>query len=139
MDGTQASDSGSASTIRLVMRVQQRIAKQRWRRRNHTRNRVRESGRLRLSVFRSNRQISAQIIDDEAGRTLVSVSTLEKDLGGRGSAHSTIDDAAKVGKTLAERALAAGIKQVAFDRGNYSYHGRVAALAAAAREAGLDF
>ncbi|WP_437186247.1 50S ribosomal protein L18 [Planctomicrobium sp. SH668] len=121
------------------MKVQERIAKQRWRRRNHVRNRIRESGRLRLSVFRSNRHISAQIIDDEAGRTLVSASTMEKTLGGVGKAHGTVDDAKSIGKVVAERALAAGIKEVAFDRGDNSYHGRVAALADAAREAGLDF
>ena len=121
------------------MRLQQRLAKQRWRRRNHVRNRIRATGRARLSVFRSNRNISAQIIDDEAGRTLVSASTMEKDLGGAGKPNGSVDDAKKVGKVLAERALAAGIKQVAFDRGAFSYHGRIAALAEAAREAGLEF
>ncbi|WP_437205337.1 50S ribosomal protein L18 [Planctomicrobium sp. SH664] len=122
------------------MRVQQRIAKQRWRRANHTRNRIRSTaGRLRLSVFRSNKHISAQIIDDEAGRTLISASTNEASLGGVGKCHGNKAAAARVGKALAERAQAAGIKQIAFDRGSYSYHGRVAALADAAREAGLDF
>lgn len=121
------------------MKIQQRVAKQRWRRRHHTRNKIRAAGRLRLSVFRSNKHISAQIVDDEAGRTLVSASTTEKDLGGVGQPHGNVAAAKQVGKTLAERALAAGIRQVAFDRGAYSYHGRVAALADAAREAGLDF
>ena len=83
--------------------------------------------------------MSAQIIDDEAGRTLVSASTAEKDLGGVGKPHGNVEAAKQVGKVLAERALAAGIKQVAFDRGAYAFHGRVAALAEAAREAGLEF
>jgi large subunit ribosomal protein L18 len=121
------------------MKVQERIAKQRWRRRNHVRNRVRASGRLRLSVFRSNKHISAQIIDDEAGRTLVSASTTEKDLGGAGKSFGNVESASRVGKLLAERAKAAGISQVAFDRGAYSFHGRIAALANAAREGGLEF
>lgn len=90
-------------------------------------------------MFRSNRNISAQIVDDETGRTLVSASSLEKDLGGVGKPHGTVDAAKGVGRALGERALKAGVKQVAFDRGAYSYHGRVAALADAAREAGLDF
>ncbi|MCA8999791.1 MAG: 50S ribosomal protein L18 [Planctomycetaceae bacterium] len=121
------------------MKLQQRLAKQRWRRRNHVRNRIRSTGRLRLSVFASNRHISAQIIDDETGRTLVSASTTQKDLGGVGKPHSNIAAAKQVGKTLGERATSAGIKQVAFDRGERTYHGRIAALADAAREAGLDF
>ena len=121
------------------MRVQERIAKQRWRRRHHVRNKVRASGRLRLSVFRSNRHISAQIIDDNDGRTLVSASTTEKALGGVGKAHSDVEAAKSIGKVIAERALASGIKEVAFDRGENTYHGRIAALADAAREAGLDF
>lgn len=121
------------------MKVQERIAKQRWRRRLHVRNRVRESGRLRLTVFRSNRHISVQIIDDTAGRTLVSASTNEKSLGGVGKAHGNVESAKNIGKVIAERALAAGIKDVAFDRGENTYHGRIAALADAAREAGLNF
>ena len=121
------------------MRVQERIAKQRWRRRHHVRNTVRASGRLRLSVFRSNRQISAQIIDDTEGRTLVSASTTEKGLGGVGKAHGNVAAATEIGRVIAERAIAAGIKQVAFDRGENTYHGRIAALADAARAAGLDF
>jgi large subunit ribosomal protein L18 len=121
------------------MKLQERIAKQRWRRRNRVRNRVRASGRLRLSVYRSNRNISAQIIDDEAGRTLVSASTLEKSLGGPGKPHGNVEAARTIGRVIAERALAAGIKEVAFDRGDRTYHGRIAALAEAAREAGLSF
>ncbi|SFH70268.1 50S ribosomal protein L18 [Planctomicrobium piriforme] len=121
------------------MKLQEAVTKRRWRRRHHVRNKVRAAGRVRLTVFRSNRHMSAQIIDDEAGRTLVHASTTEKDLGGVGKTHSDVEAAKLVGKKLAERALAAGIKHVAFDRGSYSYHGRVAALAEAAREVGLDF
>lgn len=121
------------------MKLQTRITKQRERRRYHVRNRIRAAGRLRLSVFRSNKHISAQIIDDEAGRTLVAASTMEKDLGGTGNNHGNVEAAARIGKILGERALAAGIKQVGFDRGAYKYHGRVKALAEAAREAGLEF
>lgn len=96
-------------------------------------------GRPRLSVFRSSKQIYAQVIDDAAGRTVVAASTLEKDL--RAGLKTGADAAAAqaVGKLIAERALAAGITQVVFDRGSYIYHGRVKALADAAREGGLDF
>ncbi|MEW4489814.1 50S ribosomal protein L18 [Thalassoglobus sp. JC818] len=120
------------------MKVQRRIAGQRVRRRYHVRNRVRATGQLRLSVFRSNRNVSAQIIDDESGRTLVSASSLEGDLGGAGKPHGTVEVAKLVGKTLGERAVAAGIKKVAFDRGSYKYHGRVAAIADGVREAGVE-
>ncbi len=91
----------------------------------------------RLSVFRSNRHISAQIVDDENGRTVVAASTSEADL--RGSATSNKEAATKVGQLLAERAQAAGVESVVFDRGGNKYHGRVAALADAARAAGLKF
>ena len=102
------------------------------------RNKIkRVTTRPRLSVFRSNANIYAQIIDDAAGKTLVSASTAEKSFGGSGKGNK---DAAKaVGKTIAERALVAGIKEVAFDRGDYKFHGRVAALAEGAREGGLSF
>ena len=119
------------------MKLSKRIAKQRVRRKHHIRNRVRNSGRLRLSAFRSNRHISAQIIDDESGRTLVSASSLEKELGGVGKAHSNVDAAKKVGEALGERAMKAGIQAVAFDRGTCKFHGRVAAIAEAVREAGI--
>ncbi|HEX5365242.1 MAG TPA: 50S ribosomal protein L18 [Acidimicrobiales bacterium] len=92
--------------------------------------------RPRLAVFRSNRHISAQVIDDRAGRTLAAASTLEADLRD-GSA--TRDAAAKVGTRLAERAQAAGVSRVVFDRGGFLYHGRVAAVADGAREGGLEF
>ena len=90
----------------------------------------------RLNVFRSNANIYAQIIDDVNGVTLVSANTLEKDFEG---ATGNIEAAKKVGTILAERAKAKGIEDVVFDRGGYIYHGRVAALAEGAREAGLNF
>ena len=96
-------------------------------------------GRARLSVFRSSKHIYAQLIDDTSGRTVVSASSLEKDMRGALKTGANIDAAKAVGKMIAERALAKGIKQVVFDRGGYLYHGRVKALADAAREGGLDF
>ena len=97
------------------------------------------NGRPRLSVFRSSKQIYAQVIDDEKGRTLASASTLEKDLKGKLKTGSDVAAAKEVGKLLAERAVQAGVKQVIFDRSGYLFHGRVKALADAAREGGLDF
>ena len=94
-------------------------------------------GRPRLSVFRSGKHIYAQVIDDGEGKTLAAASTLEADL--RSAKGGNKDAAAKVGSLVAERAVAAGIKEVVFDRGGYLYHGRVKALAEAAREAGLSF
>lgn len=91
----------------------------------------------RLAVFRSNKNIEAQIIDDTKGVTLVSASTYEK--GNKFENGSNIEAAKKVGATIAERAKAAGIENVVFDRGGFLFHGRVAALADAAREAGLKF
>jgi large subunit ribosomal protein L18 len=93
--------------------------------------------RPRLSVFRSGKHIYAQIIDDRAGSTLATASTNEKEA--KPAKTWNIDAASTVGKKIAERALAKGVKQVVFDRGGYIYHGRVKALADAAREAGLDF
>ena len=93
--------------------------------------------RPRLAVFRSNKHISAQVIDDRDGRTLASASTYEGDL--RGSSTSNKDAAAEVGRLVAERAKAAGVEKVVFDRGGNLYHGRVAAVADAARTAGLEF
>jgi large subunit ribosomal protein L18 len=113
---------------------------QRQRRGYRVRKRIRGSGeRPRLTVYRSHRNLACQIIDDASGKTLVAIGTKDKEVrtnvpyGGNKTAAQTI------GKMLAERAIAAGIKQVAFDRGHYKYHGRVAALADAAREAGLSF
>ena len=95
--------------------------------------------RARLSVFRSSKHIYAQLIDDASGRTVVSASSLEKDMRGALKTGANIDAAKAVGKLIAERASAKGIKEVVFDRGGYLYHGRVKALADAAREGGLNF
>ena len=97
------------------------------------------NGRPRLSVFRSARNIYAQIIDDQAGHTLASASTLDKDLREKVKNGGDIAAATEVGKLVAERARSAGVTQVVFDRGSYIYHGRVKALADAAREGGLEF
>jgi len=96
-------------------------------------------GRPRLSVFRSGKNIHAQVIDDVAGRTLAAASSLDKSLREDGKSGANKDAAAAVGKLVAERAIAAGVSQVVFDRGSYLYHGRVKALAEAAREGGLAF
>ena len=114
--------------------------KQVGRSRRHYRVRKKVEGsaeRPRLAVFRSNKHIVAQVIDDRAGVTLAAASTHEADL--RTGATGNKDAATKVGKLVAERAKAAGIDKVVFDRGGFLYHGRVAALADAAREAGLEF
>ena len=95
--------------------------------------------RARLSVFRSSKHIYAQVIDDADGQTVVSASSLEKDMRGNLKTGANIEAAKAVGKRLAERAAAKGIKAVVFDRGGYLYHGRVKALADAARAGGLDF
>jgi len=97
------------------------------------------NGRPRLSVFRSSKHIYAQVIDDAAGRTLASASSLDKDLRASVEKGATQEAAAQVGRALAERAKAAGVESVVFDRGGYLYHGRVKALAEGAREGGLDF
>ena len=107
------------------------------RRRVRTQLRSHASGKPRLSVHRSGRHIYAQVIDDTAGKTLAAASTLDKDLKGKTGA--TRDGAALVGKTLAERAKKAGVSKVVFDRGGFLFHGRVKALAEAAREGGLEF
>ena len=110
---------------------------QKRRQRVRTALRQRAGGRARLSVHRSGRHIYAQLIDDAAGQTLASASTLEKDV--RDTTGATKDAAAAVGKRLAERAKAAGVSQVVFDRGGFIFHGRVKALADGAREGGLEF
>jgi large subunit ribosomal protein L18 len=110
------------------------------RRRRHARVRRRIHGtaeRPRLAVFRSNKHIAAQLIDDDAGRTLVAASTVEGDL--RTGSGANVGAATKVGTLVASRAKDAGITSVVFDRGGYAYHGRVAALADAARAEGLEF
>jgi large subunit ribosomal protein L18 len=107
------------------------------RRRVRTALRSRASGKPRLSIHRSGRHIYAQVIDDTAGTTVAAASTLDKDLKGKTGA--TRDGAAAVGKAVAERAKAAGVSRVVFDRGGFLFHGRVKALADAAREGGLEF
>ena len=97
------------------------------------------NGRMRLSVHRSSKHIYAQVIDDSNGTTVAAASTLEKDLKGSLKTGADSAAAAAVGKLVAERATKAGIKDVVFDRGAYIYHGRVKALAEAAREGGLNF
>ena len=97
------------------------------------------TGRPRLSVYRSSKHIYAQIIDDVAGKTVAAASSLEKDLKAKLKTGANVDAAQTIGKLLAERAIKAGIKDVVFDRGGYIYHGRVKALADAAREGGLNF
>ena len=110
------------------------------RRKRHQRIRLHLAGtqdRPRLAVFRSLNHIYAQVIDDASGTTLAAASTVEKDL--RGSTSTKTEEAAVVGRLLAERAKAAGVSHVVFDRAGFRYHGRVKSLADAAREAGLDF
>ena len=104
---------------------------------NRIRRKVKGSGeRPRLAVYRSLNHIYAQVVDDQLGQTIVSASTTEKDL--RGTTGGNLDAARRIGKTIAERALAKGIESVVFDRGGYLYHGRIKALTDAAREAGLN-
>jgi large subunit ribosomal protein L18 len=108
--------------------------------RRHARVRKQITGstaRPRLAVFRSSRHISAQIIDDTTGRTVAAASTVEADL--RSGSGGNVEAAQKIGRLIAERASAAGVTKVVFDRGGFRYHGRVAALADAARTAGLEF
>ena len=106
------------------------------RQRVRTNLRKRAGDRLRLSVHRSGRHIYAQVIDDRQGKTVAAASTLEKDATGTGA---TVASAGDVGKRIAERAKAAGVTRVIFDRGGFLFHGRVKALADAAREGGLEF
>ena len=110
------------------------------RRKRHARIRLHLAGtqdRPRLAVFRSLNHIYAQVIDDASGRTLAAASTIEKEL--KGSASSKTEEAATVGRLVAERAKAAGVARVVFDRAGFRYHGRIKSLADAAREAGLEF
>ena len=114
------------STARRKMRIRRKIA-------------ATSGGRPRLSVFRSSKQIYAQVIDDEKGRTLVAASSLEKAMRDQLKTGATVEAARLVGKEIAERAKKAGVAKVVFDRGGYMYHGRVKALAEGAREGGLEF
>ena len=97
------------------------------------------NGKMRLSVFRSGKHIYAQVIDDAKGATVVSASTLDKEVRDNVKESSTVEAASFIGKVVAERAVKSGVSEVIFDRGGYIYHGRVKALADAAREAGLKF
>jgi large subunit ribosomal protein L18 len=115
-------------------------ARRRLRRKRHIRHQVRGTiERPRMTVYRSRAHCYAQIIDDETGRTLCAAGTLDKDIRGALKGSGNCDAAKAIGKAVAERALAAGIKKVVFDRNAFKYHGRVKALAEAAREAGLEF
>ncbi len=119
-----------------------RISRSKARQRRHLRVRKRVYGtpeKPRLNVFRSLTEIYAQVIDDEAGTTMVSASTIDRDLREDISGKNKTEQAKQVGKVLAERAKSAGIKQVVFDRSGYKYIGRVKALADGAREGGLQF
>jgi large subunit ribosomal protein L18 len=109
------------------------------RRKFRVRNALKATGRLRLSVHRTSKHIYAQIIDDKAGVTLAAASTADKTLKATLKTGATVAAAEQVGKLVAERAVANGAKQVVFDRGAFLYHGRIKALADAARAAGLDF
>ena len=112
-------------------------------RKDRTREKVRqtavESGRPRLTVHRSLKYIYAQVIDDAAGKTLAAASSLSKEIATKGKSAKNVASAKKVGDLLAKKATAAGVKKVAFDRGAHIYHGRVKALADAARAGGLEF
>jgi large subunit ribosomal protein L18 len=122
------------------MEHSKQLVKQRRRRAFRVRKRVRGTpDRPRLSVVRSHKHISVQIVDDLAGQTLAAASSLDKKLSGKLKSGGNQTAAEAVGKAIAERATAAGITAVCFDRGPYKYHGRVAALAKAAREGGLSF
>ena len=113
-------------TVRRTAKVRRRIKRD-------------ANGRARLSVFRSSKNIYAQLIDDVKGLTLVSASTVEKDVRSGLKTGADVAAAKTIGKLVAERAVAKGIKEIVFDRGGYLYHGRVKALADAAREGGLSF
>lgn len=119
----------------MASRKRERFVRRRGRIRNQLHSQGR--GRCRLSVFCSGKNVYAQVIDDRQGRTLAAASTLERDLGLRGRGNR--EGAKRIGALVAERAKAAGVEQVVFDRGGYQYHGRVRELADAAREAGLQF
>lgn len=123
------------------MKAQKRLTKRKVRRRFRVGNRVRRDahGRPRLSVFKSNRHIYAQIIDDAQGKTICSASTVEASVAGAGKVGSNCGMAEAVGKLIGERAKEKGVESVVFDRGGSRYHGRVAALADAARGQGLEF
>jgi len=122
------------------MNRERRLSRQRLRRKRHTRKTLRGTpDRPRLTVFRSQRHIYCQIVDDLSGQTLAAASTIEPELAKQTGGRADKEAAKTVGVTLAQRAVAAGLSQVRFDRGSYKYHGRIAALADGAREGGLGF
>ncbi|KJE77723.1 50S ribosomal protein L18 [Ferrimicrobium acidiphilum] len=119
------------------MSVSQSYSRQKRRHQRVRRKVIGSTDRPRLAVYRSNKHMFVQLIDDSQGVTLVSASTLEAEFVG--SSTGNCDAAKRVGQTIAQRAVAHGVSRVVFDRGGFQYHGRVAALADAAREAGLEF
>ncbi len=122
------------------MRRQKIVNKQRWRRTNRIRKKVHgDAERPRLSIRRSNKHLYCQLIDDEAGKTVASASTRDKNLADQIGYGGNCDAAKIIGTAIAERAKAAGVTKIRFDRGPYKFHGRVAELANAAREGGLRF
>jgi large subunit ribosomal protein L18 len=124
------------------MKMVSKESRQKVRAKKHMRIRNRFSGtaeRPRLAVFRSNKHMYAQIIDDTVGNTLVAASTLEKEIKGELEQTDNVEAAAYLGTVIAKRAIEKGIKEVVFDRGGFIYQGKIAALADAAREAGLEF
>jgi large subunit ribosomal protein L18 len=122
------------------MKHERQVGRQRYRRSLRVRNRVkRDATRPRLSIFRSHKHIYAQVIDDQSGRTLATASTRDATVREQVRYGGNKAAAAAVGKTVAQRAIDAGVREIVFDRREYKYHGRVAALADAAREAGLKF
>ncbi len=122
------------------MKFSKSLNLQRWRRKNRVRKKLKGSAeRPRLNVFRSNKHIYCQLIDDDAGKTIASASTRDKALAGDMTFGGNLAAAKQIGTVIAEKAKSAGITQVRFDRGRYNYHGRVAEVANAAREAGLEF
>lgn len=122
------------------MRQQKIVNKQRWRRTNRVRKKVRgDAEQPRLSVRRSNKHLYCQLIDDDAGKTIASASTRDRSLAGQITYGGNCEAAKIVGQAIAERAKAAGVTKARFDRACYRFHGRVAELANAAREGGLEF
>ena len=122
------------------MKHQKSLNVQRWRRKNRVRKNLRgDADQPRLSVHRSNKHLYCQLIDDAIGKTMCSASTRDKDIAAKIKNGGNCEAAKLIGQTIAEKAKAAGVTRVKFDRGSYKYHGRVAELANAAREAGLEF
>ena len=122
-----------------IKNVERALRERRHRRARQRHNLSGTAAKPRLNIFRSTRHIFAQIIDDSQGHTLVAASTLDDDIRAQAAKLKKVQEAEAVGKLLAERALAKGIKQVVFDRGGFQYHGRVKSLADASRKAGLEF